>query len=72
MNADGSGVTALTHGLDDDEMLTWSPDGKYIAFKRNGDIYRMNTTDGSKRTAARELSGKIDMLSGQIDVLDWQ
>ena len=34
MNADGSGLAALTNGDDDDRSPAWSPDGTKIAFSR--------------------------------------
>ena len=42
MNADGSGVTRLTHNNVDDSNVVSSPDGSLIAFHRNGDIYVIN------------------------------
>src|ERR1700682_736452 len=56
MNADGSGLTPLTNGPDQEEFPVWSPDGTKIAFfsDRGGlvHIYVMNP-DG---TAVRRLS----------------
>ena len=50
MNADGSGVTRLTHNEAGDGASSWSPDGRRIAFASdrdgNWDIYVMNA-DGS-------------------------
>jgi len=50
MNADGSGVTRLTHDSASDVEETWSPDGSKIAFASGtaggSDIYVMNA-DGS-------------------------
>lgn len=54
MNADGSGVSRLTSGVEADSRPAWSPDGRKIAFARAGDsgtcgIYVMNA-DGSGLT----------------------
>jgi Tol biopolymer transport system component len=47
MNADGSGVRRLTHGHDD-HAPTWSPDGRKIAFERNGVLYVRNLSGSSR------------------------
>jgi Tol biopolymer transport system component len=52
MNADGTGVTQLTHDGGGYNKPEWSPDGQSIAFIRGflgGDLYVMNK-DGSKVT----------------------
>jgi Tol biopolymer transport system component len=46
MNPDGSAQTRLTSGQVDDRNPDWSPDGRRIAFNRDGDVYVMNA-DGS-------------------------
>jgi len=43
MDADGSGARALTSGRANDTHATWSPDGKHLAFARDGDIYVMSS-----------------------------
>jgi Tol biopolymer transport system component len=37
MNADGSGVRQLTANTLDDELPSWSPDGRKLAFQRDFD-----------------------------------
>ncbi|SRR6266511_1581296 len=54
VNADGSGLTRLTHNASSDDSPAWSPDGRQIAFVsaqrgQEPDIYVMNA-DGSGRT----------------------
>jgi len=46
MNADGTGVTRLTNDRADDVDPAWSPDGRRIAFAKDGQIHVMNA-DGS-------------------------
>lgn len=52
MNADGSSPTRLTSGPEYEADPDWSPDGRLIAFSRDGDIYTMRP-DGS---GARQLT----------------
>jgi len=48
MNADGSGVDRLTHDAASGGCSpAWSPDGAWIAFCREGGIYRMSPVAGS-------------------------
>ena len=53
MNADGTGLTQLTHNSDNNFAPAWSPDGRRLAFlsSRDGDfeIYVMNA-DGTNQT----------------------
>ena len=47
VNRDGTGRRRLTRGVSNDDWApAWSPDGPWIAFTRNGSLYRMRT-DGS-------------------------
>lgn len=54
MNADGTGVTRLTHRQGVDKGPSWSADGKQIAFVSDRgkagttDVYTMNAADGSQ------------------------
>ena len=58
MNADGSNPNELTSDslLNEDSEPIWSPDGKKIAYVRNGEIYNMNA-DGSGQIALASGDG---------------
>ncbi|MFC1552935.1 BamA/TamA family outer membrane protein, partial [Candidatus Latescibacterota bacterium] len=61
MNADGSGVERLTHGLFNDRGPDWSPDGKDVVFTsdRNGiaNLYYVNIDDRTVTPLTNLLSG---------------
>jgi TolB protein len=57
MNADGSGTKALTAGKTNDTHPTWSPDGRSIAFVRDGDIYVMGS-DGANATRISDINAQ--------------
>ena len=48
MNTDGKNQRKLTNHPEDEDDLSWSPDGKQIAFERDWDIYVMDTDGGNQ------------------------
>ena len=46
VNGDGSGVTNLTNSAESEGHPAWSPNGKRIAYEREGDIWSMDATGG--------------------------
>lgn len=55
MNIDGTGLRRLTNHPDEDRYPAWSPDGKQIAFSRDG-IYVM-APNGDTQTRLTEFGG---------------
>jgi len=85
MNADGSGVTRLTHDAASDVVATWSPDGSKIAFwssTAEGSHISVMNADGSGVVAlTSDLQGgghpvwspdgsKIAFSNGQLKVMN--
>jgi Tol biopolymer transport system component len=54
MAADGSGTTRLTSGKHDDGSPTWSPDGKWIAFSRDGTLCIVGSNGGTPRRVMKD------------------
>jgi Tol biopolymer transport system component len=55
VNADGSGLRRLTRQAANLRWFAWSPDGRTIAFLRNGDVYVVNA-DGSEERRLTQLA----------------
>jgi Tol biopolymer transport system component len=66
MKADGSGVRELTAPEPQTGAMTWSPDGKRIAFAAHGSIDVMRT-DGSQRRRLADVQGDADWPSWSPD-----
>lgn len=56
MDADGSDVRALTRGEAADHFPAWSPDGRWIAYDNNQDLWIMDPQGGNQRRIASEYS----------------
>jgi TolB protein len=56
VRADGLGFRPLTHGRDVDSQPTFSPDGRRIAFLRNGSIMTMSRVGKDLQRIARPVS----------------
>ena len=54
MNADGSGLRRLTRNAENVRWFAWSPDGRTIAFLRNGEVYIVKA-DGSAELRLTQL-----------------
>jgi TolB protein len=69
INADGSGLTNLTHHPANDESPVWSPDGRYIAFVSNrGEMPEL------RRLYVMEVDGSnVRLVSDKcIGALSWR
>jgi TolB protein len=54
VNADGSGLRRLTRNAAKLRWFAWSPDGRTIAFLRNGEVYIVKA-DGSGERRLTQL-----------------
>jgi TolB protein len=54
VNADGSGLRRLTRNAAKLRWFAWSPDGRTIAFLRNGEVYTVKA-DGSGERRLTQL-----------------
>jgi dipeptidyl aminopeptidase/acylaminoacyl peptidase len=62
IDPDGTGATQITNGSAQDSSPAWSPDGKQVAFSRDGSVYVMEA-DGTDLHAV--FSGPSPALSGR-------
>ena len=60
MNGDGSGQSQLSLGADGNSSLTWSPDGKYIAFE--------SVRDGNHEIYTAQITGNADKTYSAQDI----
>lgn len=59
MNPDGTGMRRLTYNAAD-RQPAWSPDGRKIAFSRNGDIWVMNAAGSEKERVTTHAGTETD------------
>jgi TolB protein len=57
MNADGTGTRRITDTKMDDSHPTWSADGKWLAFSREGAIFRQPVSGGPATRLLKEAVG---------------
>jgi TolB protein len=57
MRADGTDTRRLTSGAEEDARATWSPDGRQIAFARQGEVYVVPAAGGPARRVTQGLGG---------------
>ena len=56
INADGTGLRYLTNSKTGDTDPAWSPDGRWIAFVRHGDLWLMDANGASQRLLVRNAT----------------
>ena len=64
MKANGDNKTALTTSRADDYAPAFSPNGRKIAFERNGDIYTMSANGTNKKNVTS--SAKFRVSTGLV------
>lgn len=67
---DGSFKCRLTHSAGREEMATFSPDGKFVAFVRNDDLYVVDVATQQERRFTTDGGGVI--RNGKADWVYWE
>jgi Tol biopolymer transport system component len=61
VNTDGSGLRQLTHMLEDDPSVAWSPDGQWLAVQGGAGLTLVEVATGRTQRVARDAAfGAID------------
>jgi TolB protein len=60
MNADGTGTRRVTNTQHSDEHPSWSSDGRWIVFAREGALYRVRATGGVAKRVGSGLGAAAD------------
>jgi TolB protein len=60
MDADGTGTRPITRTQHSDDHPTWSHDGRWIAFAREGAIYRVRESGGAARRVGSGVGAAAD------------
>jgi TolB protein len=60
MDADGTGARPVTRTQHSDEHPSWSPDGRWIVFAREGALYRVRESGGAARRVGSGFGAAAD------------
>jgi hypothetical protein len=71
VRADGNGLRNLTLGEREESTPVWSPDGRYLAFQRDGDVWVLNMEGAqvkseNPRTSSEPISKETSLAAPSI------
>jgi TolB protein len=75
MNSDGTGTRRLTNTKKNDGRASWSPDGKFIVFSREGALFRIPAAGGTAERVGKGFGSAADPVyspDGRLIAYDYR